>query len=56
MKYPFYYDETSPSHLSWNEDRYSGVNKRKLEVKNGSPAGDLNNEGYYRVIVNGKGC
>ena len=53
-KFPFYYDESSPSCLRWSEDRFSGKSNGKLEINKGDPAGDLTDKGYYRVIVNGK--
>ena len=48
----FYYDETSPSGIRWNQDRYSWGG-RKIEVAFGDVAGSIGNTGYYSVRVNG---
>lgn len=50
----FYYDATSPTHLRWAVDRYSGRGRCKLEKRKGDAAGDLKQDGYGRVPYNGK--
>lgn len=49
----FYYDNTSPSCLRWNETRYTGNPKRVL-VSKGDYVGNKTPRGYYETSVNGK--
>lgn len=45
------YDETSPSGLRWNTDRYCGNNHNRLRVAVGDVAGHLESNGYWRVAL-----
>jgi hypothetical protein len=47
----FYYDETSPSCIRWNQTRYTG-NPQRVLVAKGDSASSLN-RGYYATSVDG---
>ena len=45
----FYYDETSPSCLRWNIDKYGGVHKSIVKAKKNDIAGGRVGNQYWRV-------
>lgn len=47
-----YINNESPSGLSWKTDRYSGRNLRLCKYKAGTPAGFINDQGYWLVRLN----
>lgn len=49
----FYYDETSPSKLMHLVDKFTGATKAIKKASADSPAGTLNNTGYYLVSIQG---
>lgn len=50
----FYYDETSPSHIRWVVDRFSGRFGNRRMVSKGDSAGYLRKDGYYAVKLENK--
>lgn len=53
-KETFYYDETSPTCLRWKVEKRGGKNYNVVKAKKDSPAGRLNDQGYYVVYFNNK--
>lgn len=45
------YDESSPSCLRWNVDRYCGANYNRKVVSKGDVAGHLDSNEYWRVAL-----
>lgn len=50
----FYYDESSPTGLRWNTDIRCGKNGNRLRFSRDNVAGNLDDTGYYRVMLKGK--